>query len=375
MLIPFIDLTPQHKEIKKEIDKAIKTVIKKNDFILGEDVQLFEKEFAEFCGCSYAVGVSSGTAALFLALKSIGVCEEDEVIIPSFTFIATAFSVSYTGAKPVFVDIDERTYNIDPSQIKKSITKNTKAIIPVHLFGQPANMHEIIKIAKEHNLKVIEDAAQSHGAAIKTSAEKWRKTGSMGDIACFSFYPTKNMGGMGDAGIITTNNKDIYHKLLLLRNYGRTSKYEHSLIGYNSRLDSLQAAILRIKLKKLNQWNTMRVETANIYNKLLKDTAGVSIPYKNEYMKHIYHAYCIRVKNRDELFEQFRNNRIGTIIYYPVPLHLQKVYASLGYKKGDLPVSEKISDDIISLPIYPHIKEKQVKFVVEIIKKSLLRRN
>ncbi len=371
MKVPFIDLTPQHKEIKKEIDKIIKSVIKKNDFILGEETRLFEKEFAEFCGCLYAVGVSSGTAALFLALKSIGVGETDEVLIPSFTFIATAFSVSYTGARPVFIDIDEHTYNIDPNKIKKSITKNTKAIIPVHLFGQPANMPEIIKIAKEYNLKVIEDSAQAHGASIKMPIEKWQKAGSIGDIGCFSFYPTKNMGGMGDAGIVTTNNKDIYQKLLLLRNYGRTAKYEHAFIGYNSRLDSLQAAILRIKLKKITQWNDTRIKTADIYNNLLKDTADVIIPYKNEYARHIYHAYCIRVKNRDKLFEEFKNNNIGTIIYYPLPLHLQKVYANLGYKKGDFPVSEKISQDIISLPIYPYIKEKQVKFVVEVIKKTV----
>lgn len=368
MNVPFIDLRPQHRVIKKQINKAIQSVIEKNDFILGEEVGLFEKEFAEFCGCAYAVGVGSGTAALFLALRSLGIGRGDEVIVPAFTFIATAFSVSYTGATPVFADVNEDTYNIDPEQINNIITKKTKAIIPVHLFGQPANMPEIIKISREQNLKIIEDAAQAHGAVIRMDDGEWRKIGSIGDIGCFSFYPTKNMGGMGDAGMVVTNNQAIYERLLLLRNYGRTSKYEHTLLGYNSRLDSLQAAILRIKLKKLDQWNQMRRETAGIYNKMLKDVKGITIPYKDECIKHVYHAYCIRAEKRDELFEEFKNNKIGTIIYYPVPLHLQKVYAGLGYKRGDFPVSERISNEIISLPIYPYIKEKQVRFVAETIR-------
>lgn len=371
MNVPFIDLQPQHRAIKRQINKAVQSVIDKNDFILGEEVRLFEKEFAEFCGCAYAAGVGSGTAALFLALKSLGIGKGDEVIVPTFTFIATAFTVSYTGATPVFADIDENTYNIDPGQINKVITRNTRAIIPVHLFGQPANMQGILKIAREQNLKVVEDAAQAHGAAIKIENGEWRKAGAIGDIGCFSFYPTKNMGGMGDAGIAVTNNPALYEKLLLFRNYGRTSKYEHTLVGYNSRLDSLQAAVLRIKLKKLDQWNELRKETANLYNKLLRDTPGIVIPYEDRSARHIYHAYCPRVKQRDKLFERFKNNRIGTIIYYPLPLHLQKVYTDLGYKKGDFPISEKISDEIISLPIYPYIKEKQVRFVAEVIKDVL----
>lgn len=370
MNVPFIDLALQHKEIRKQIDKSIRSVIDRNDFILGKESALFEKEFAEYCGCVYAVGVSSGTAALFLALKGLGVGKGDEVIVPVFTFIATAFGVSYTGAKPVFVDVDEKTYNIDPVRIKEAVTRKTKAIIPVHLFGQPADMPEIVNICRERNLKIIEDAAQAHGAAIKMPDNKWHKAGSIGDIGCFSFYPTKNMGGMGDAGMVVTDDKYVYQKILLLRNYGSVSRYEHISVGYNTRLDGIQAAVLRLKLRKLDRWNGLRIKTAESYNRQLKDAQGIIIPYKDERVRHIYHAYCIRAEKRDELLRRFRNNRIGTIIYYPSPLHLQKAFADLGYKKGDFPAAEKIAQEIISLPIYPHINEKQIAWVVKTIKKG-----
>jgi dTDP-4-amino-4,6-dideoxygalactose transaminase len=368
MVIQFSDLYAQHKELDKEIKKAINKVIKKSDFILGEDVRLFEEEFAKFCHSRYAVGVSSGTAALFLALSALGIKEGDEVIVPAFTYIATAFAVSYTGAKPVFVDIREDTYNIDADKIKKAITKNTRAIIPVHLYGQPADMPRILKIAKEHNLKVIEDAAQAHGASIKMPNGKWKVCGGIGDVGCFSFYPSKNLGAMGDAGIITTDNEETYRKLLMLRDYGRVSKYEHAVIGYNARLDTLQAAILRLKLKRLDAWNKMRREAAERYNNLLKDLGGVVIPYVSMSVKHVYHVYAIRVKKRDELALLLKKNGIGAIVHYPIPLHLQEAYRGLGYKKGDFPVSEKVAQEIISLPMHPHLKENQIKYVVGVIK-------
>jgi dTDP-4-amino-4,6-dideoxygalactose transaminase len=371
MKVPLSNLSLQHKEIRKEINKAINNVIKRNDFILGNEVNLFEKEFADFCSSQYAVGVSSGTAALFLALKSLDIKEGDEVIVPVFTFIATAFAVSYTGAKPVFVDIEERTYNIDVKKIEKAITKNTKAIIPVHLFGQPADMAEILKIAKVYNLKVIEDAAQAHGAEIRMSDNKWLKVGSLQDIGCFSFFPSKNLGAMGDAGAIVTNQEQIYKKLLILRNCGRVAKYEHRIIGYNARLDTLQAAILRIKLKKLDTWNKMRQRAADIYNELLKDIEGIIIPYAGADTKHVYHAYAIRTKKRDELLEKLKDRSIGTAVYYPKPLHLQEAYSGLGYKAGDFPVAEKISQEIISLPMYAHIKKAQIKSVVKTVKETL----
>jgi len=368
--IPFIDLGAQHKEIKKELDRVIKKVMERNDFILGEDVRLFEKEFAGYCGSRFAVGVSSGTAALFLALKSLGVGANDEVIVPDFTFIATALAVSYTGAKPVFVDIEEDTYNIDTEKIKKVITKNTKVIIPVHLFGQPANMPEILKLAKEYNLKVIEDACQAHGATIKMPDGDWKKAGSLADAGCFSFYPSKNLGGFGDGGMITTDNEEIYQLLAKLRDCGRASKYEHDVIGYNSRLDTLQAAILRVKLRKLDEWNNMRQGAASLYDKLLKE-ADIMTPYVSAFAKHVYHAYAVRSKKRDQIIQKLKDDDVGAAIYYHIPLHLQKAYAHLGYKSGDFPISEKISQEIVSLPIYPHLKKEQIGFVVKAIKEVL----
>ena len=375
MKIPFCDLHAQHKEIRKEINQAIDKVIKRGDFILGEEVRLFEEEFARYCNSQFAVGVSSGTDALFLALASLGLAEADEVIVPAFTYIATSLAVSYTGAKPVFVDISGDTYNIDAGKIKKAITENTKAIIPVHLYGQPANMPEILKLAKVYNLKVIEDAAQAHGAGyklkIKLGKLKIKKVGSIGDIGCFSFYPSKNLGALGDAGMVVTNNKEIYEKLLKLRDYGRSSKYEHILIGYNARLDTLQAAILRIKLKRINKWNQMRAQAAGIYDELLGDIKGLITPYLSPGLEHVYHVYAIRVDSRDELSQKLKGKGISTIIHYPIPLHLQPAYKKFGYKKGDFPVAEKVAKQILSLPMYPHLKEKQIRYIVNSIKDIL----
>jgi len=370
-VIPFADLRAQHKQIKVEIKNAVSRVIQRGDFILGEDVVLFEKEFAKFCQSRYAVGVSSGTAALFLALVSLGIKEGDEVIVPDFTYIATALAVSYTKAKPVFVDIEEDYYNIDATKIRKAITRNTKAIIPVHLYGQPANMPEIKRIAQEYNLKVIEDAAQAHGANLQTADGIRHMAGSIADIGCFSFYPSKNLGALGDGGMVTTNSDEVYKKLLSLRDYGRISKYEHEIIGYNSRLDTLQAAILRAKLKRLNTWNKMRQQAAGVYNKLFKGTRGVVTPRVSASVEHVYHAYVIRVKERNKVLEALKKNKIAAIIHYPIPLHLQQAYKDLGYKKGDFPLAEKIAGQILSLPMYPHLKAAQIKFVVDTIKGAL----
>lgn len=367
MRVPFLDIGAQHKGLKKEISSAINRVIERGDFILGKEVSIFEKEFAKVCKVKYALGVSSGTAALFLALKARGLKEGEEVIVPAFTYIATAFAVSYCGVKPVFVDIDEKTYNIDAGKIKSAITDKTRAIIPVHLYGQPADMAEIWKISREYNLVVIEDAAQAHGASIKMADGKWLPVGSIGDVACFSFYPTKNLGGMGDGGMITTNSDKIYKKLLMLRDYGRISRYEHAVIGYNSRLDTLQAAVLSVKLRHLQGWNKMRQEAAAIYDRLLENSK-VTIPFVGSCVKHVYHAYAVRSKKRDDLMQKFKERGIGSIIYYPLPLHLQKAYEELGYKQGDFPVAERIAKEIISLPIFPHIKNKQIKFVADTIK-------
>lgn len=370
MKILFADLKLQHKEINKDIIQAIRKVIARNDFILGEEVSLFEQEFARFCNSRYAIGVSSGTEALFLALLSLNIGQGDEVIVPAFTYIASALAISYTGAMPVFADIDERTYNIDVSKIKDAITGKTKAIIPVHLYGQPADMPAIVKIAKEYNLKVIEDAAQAHGAEIKADGQV-SKVGSIGDIGCFSFYPSKNLGALGDGGMITTNNEAVYKKVCMLRDYGRVSKYEHHILGYNSRLDTIQAAVLRLKLRKLDKWNTMRIKAVSIYNEYLKGIDGIVTPYVDTSVKHVYHVYAIRSSKRDMLVNTLKDNGISAIIHYPIPVHLQKAYAHLGYKIGDFPVAEKVSPEIVSLPMYPHIKETQIKFVAETIRKVM----
>lgn len=366
MKVPFADLSAQYKEIKKEVRKSLDKHFLKSDFILGEDVGLFEKEFAKFSQARFAVGVNSGTDALFLALLSIGVKEGDEVILPAFTFIATALAVSFTGAKPVFVDIREDTYNIDVEKIKPAITKKTKAIIPVHLYGQPADMREINKIAKKYNLKVIEDAAQAHGAKYKN-----RRCGSIGDIGCFSFYPSKNLGAFGDGGMTITNNRNLYEKLLMLRDYGRKGKYEHIIKGRNSRLDTVQAIILRAKLKRLDKWNRMRAKNASFYNRILKKENKTITPTALKDRSHIYHVYAVRVSKRDKVFELLRKRGVGVIIHYPIPLHLQKAYKELKYKRGDFPVAEKIAREIISLPMFPHLTKKQIRFTVSQLRQVL----
>jgi dTDP-4-amino-4,6-dideoxygalactose transaminase len=369
MKVPFLDLKKQQKQIEAEIEQAIKKVEKRSDFILGEDVGSFEREFAAYCGTSLAVGVNSGTDALFLSLVAMGIGPGDEVIVPDFTFIATANAVSYTGAKPVFADIDGKTYNIDPQKIRKAITRRTKAIIPVHLFGQCADMGPVMSIAGKYGLKVIEDACQAHGALYKPRAGK---AGSIGDAGCFSFYPTKNLGGFGDGGLVVTDNLKLYDKLKVLRDCGRNpkSRYEHSTVGYNSRLDTVQAAVLRVKLKYLDQWNRMRRYNAGLYDKLLAGELNIIKPRVAEYSEHVYHIYAVRVKNRDDLAELLRAKGIGAMVNYPIPLHRQPAYKGLGYRKGDFPVAEKVCREIISLPMHPLLAKEEIKYVADVLIKS-----
>lgn len=366
--IPFSDLRRMHKEIEASLCKASAHVIKEGNYILGKEVAIFEREFARFCHSRFAAGVSSGTAALFLALASLKIKEGDEVILPSFTYIATALAVSYLGAKPVFVDINEDDYTIDIEKIPSAITKRTKAIIPVHLYGQCARMQEILAIAKRFGLKVVEDAAQAHGASIKMDNGVWHLAGALSDAGCFSFYPAKNLGALGDGGIVVTDDEQTYRNLLKLRDYGRVSRYEHELIGYNSRLDTLQAAFLSIKLKKLNSWNAMRRKVAGYYSALLKDVKGVKVPYERLDARHVYHVYVIRAKRRDDMLQKLSDRGIGVLIHYPVALHLQKAYAFLGYHSGDFPVAERVAQEVLSLPMHPFISKAQVKLVCAAIR-------
>ncbi|MCX7927313.1 MAG: DegT/DnrJ/EryC1/StrS family aminotransferase [Candidatus Omnitrophica bacterium] len=371
--VNFLDVQQHLNKIFFSIKKVLLEVFKRNDFILGEDVFEFERCFSRYCGYSFAVGLNSGTDALFLSLKALDIGEGDEVIVPVFTFIATANAVSYTGARPVFVDIDEKTYTIDSEKIEKAITKKTKAIIPVHLFGQCANMSVIMKIAKKYRLHVIEDACQAHGAQYyfrNGRKIKTVKAGAIGDVGCFSFYPTKNLGGFGDGGMAVTNKRTLYRRLLQLRDCGRISRYKHAIIGYNSRLDTLQAAGLLVKLNYLDEWNRRRKQIASWYFDLLKDSK-VILPCCADYSSHVYHIFAVRVPKRDKVAEFLSSCQIGTAIHYPIPLHLQPAYKFLGYKKGDFPVAEKISQSILSLPMHPFLTKKQVIFVAQKLKEAI----
>jgi dTDP-4-amino-4,6-dideoxygalactose transaminase len=366
MKVPFVDLLPQYKEIKKEINVGLKNVFEKANFILGQEVKDFENEFAQYCDAKYGIGVNSGTDALHLALRALGIKEGDEVIVPAFTFIATALAVSYTGAKPVFVDIEEDIYNIDPEKIKNAITPRTKAILPVHLYGQAANLKEILGVANAQNVPVIEDCAQAHGALYQN-----KKIGSFGTAGCFSFYPTKGLGAFGDGGMIVTSDESFYKKVLMLRDYGRKDRYEHIIKGYNSRLDTVQAVVLSAKLKRFDEWNKKRVEASQYYNKFLRKIKGVIAPVTRSDRTHVFQTFAIRTQRRDEVCQKLQASEIGALIHYPIPLHLQPAYAELGYKQGDFPVSEKVASEILSIPMFPHISKKQIGYVCTTLKEFL----
>jgi len=366
MNVPFIDFSEQYHEIKDEIDVGLRDVFQTGSFILGPREKAFESEFAAYCDSQYCVGLNSGTDALFFALLSLGVGKGDEVILPTHTFIATALCVSYAGAKPVFVDMDEDTYNMSPEAFKKAITPKTKAVIPVHIYGQSADMKEICSIARAKGIKIVEDAAQAHGALYDG-----KKIGSLGDVACFSFYPTKSLGAFGDGGAVVTNDATIYEKALMYRDYGRQGRYEHKVKGFNSRLDTLQAVILSAKLKRLDKWNKMRGEMGNYYCKVLGSIKEVQAPQIKPDRTHIFQTFVVRVKDRDRILEALKKEGIGVLIHYPIPLHLQEAYKDLGYKRGDFPVAEKVADEILSLPMFPHISKKQIDYVCDKLGKVL----
>ncbi len=374
MQIPFFDLKKQFTLLEKEIKSALDEVFKTQQFILGPNVDALEKTIASYCRTKYAIGVASGSDALLLSLMSLGIGTGDEVIIPPFTFFATAGSVSRLGAIPVFVDIDPDTYNIDPSKIEERITPKTKAIIPVHLFGQCADMAPILRIAKEREIYVIEDAAQALGAEYKPDKNSYpRRAGEMGDLGCLSFYPTKNLGAFGDGGMVVTNNPSLAERIQLLRAHGSKPKYFHKLIGINSRLDAIQAAILNVKFKYLDKWTEKRQKRAERYNELFQElissVEGFKIPVIQYENRHIFNQYVIRVPQRDSLKRFLESEGIGTDIYYPLPLHIQECYSFLGYGRGDLPVSEKASEEVLALPIYPELTDEEQVMIVDKIKK------
>lgn len=359
--VPFVDLKAQYACIKQEIDQAIEQVLSRNDFILGQDVALFEEEFAKFCDAKYAIGVDSGTSALELALRALGIGPGDEVITAANTFIATTLAISYTGATPVLVDCDAQTYNLDVTLLEQAITSRTKAILPVHLYGQPADMDPILEIARQHGLTVLEDACQAHGARYKG-----KRVGALGEIAAFSFYPGKNLGAYGDGGMITTNDPAIAEAVRMLRDYGQSGKYHHLIKGYNRRLDTLQAAVLRVKLKYLDSWNKARHAHAKRYNQILAGSAVVT-PIEAKYAESVYHLYVIRVKDRDGLQAYLKEKGISTGIHYPTPIHLQPAYSDLPYKEGSFPITEKYALEGLSLPMYAELTPDLIAYVVNSI--------
>ena len=364
MFVPLVDLVGEYHKLREPIQKAIQWVLESGRFILGPNVEALEAEIAAYMGTKYAVGVASGTDALLLALVAAGVGTGDEVITTPFTFIATAEVISHLGGRPVFVDIDPKTYNIDTKQIRARISGKTKAIIPVHLYGQPADMDPILELASEYGLKVIEDCAQAIGAEYRG-----KKVGSLGNAGALSFFPSKNLGCYGDGGMVLTNNEEIYTKVQQLRNHGSEQKYVHSMLGFNSRLDELQAAILRVKLHEVDQDRNLRREKAEEYTHRL--SGMVTTPYQEDFALHVYNQYTIRVKNRSEIQEGLRAKGVATAIHYPIPLHKQQVYQNLNYADDDLPESVAASKEVLSLPIFPSITSEQISYVCQSLEELL----
>ncbi len=378
MNVPFLDLKVQYKQIEHEVVPMVTEAMANGAFIGGTQVLGFEKEFAEFCDSKYCAGLNSGTDALRFALLAVGVGPGDEVITVPNTFIATTEAISQVGATPVFVDIDERTYNMDPQKLEdflksrfkpqaSSLKPTPKAVIPVHLYGQPADMDPIMEIAQKNNIIVIEDACQAHGALYKN-----RKAGSLGTIGCFSFYPGKNLGAYGEGGAIVTQDEQIASKIRMIRDHGQAKKYFHDIEGYNGRLDAIQAGVLRIKLRRLSDWNKSRRENAAYYNELLSKVNGVTLPVEADFARSVYHLYVILVDDREGLQQFLSDKGIGTGLHYPLPLHLQKAYAHLGYKEGSFPVTESVAKRLISLPMFPELTREQIEYVAESIREFML---
>lgn len=359
MKVPFLDLKIQYETIKNEIAVALQEVLNKTAFAGGPFVAQFEKDYANFCQSSYAIGVGSGTSALWMTLLGMEIGPGDEVITVPNTFIATVEAISFCGAKPVFVDIDRATYNMDPNLLESAITPKTKAIIPVHLYGQMADMDPIMKIARAHNLSVIEDACQAHGATYKG-----RVAGTIGDAGCFSFYPGKNLGAYGEAGAIVTSNDQLDQKIRILRDHGQSKKYHHKFIGWNARMDGFQGAVLSVKLKHLSEWNEARRQNAKLYHGLLNGFENIVLPKEADYNKHIYHVYSLRMKNRDAVIDGLSKKDIHCGIHYPVPIHLTEAYQYLGLKKGAFPIAEEYAEELISLPMFAELTKAQIEHVV-----------
>ncbi|MGJ3238471.1 MAG: DegT/DnrJ/EryC1/StrS family aminotransferase [Anaerolineae bacterium] len=357
--VPFVDLQAQYQTIKEDVNEATLAVFERGDFIQGQDVKLFEEQFAEFCGVTYAVGMDSGLSAIDMALRAFDIGEGDEVITVANTYIATALGISAAGAQPVLVDCDPITYNIDTNLIEAAITERTRAIIPVHLYGQTVDMDPILKIAKRHNLHVFEDAAQAHGAYYKG-----QRAGSMSDAAMFSFYPGKNLGAYGDAGMVITNDEEVVKKLRMLGNYGQSKKYHHDIKGYNRRLDSVQAAVLRVKLQHIDAWNAKRAEHATYYSEQLQDT-HYHLPTVAEDSTSVWHLYVIRTQKRDQLQQYLADHNISTGIHYPVPIHLQPAYSELSLPEGTFPYSEQYATESLSLPMFAEMTHEQREHVVQ----------
>jgi dTDP-4-amino-4,6-dideoxygalactose transaminase len=359
MSVPFLDLRQGYLELKAELDGAVARVLDAGWYILGPEVEAFEAEFAAYCGAQYSVGVANGLNALHLALLALGVSAGDEVIVPSNTYIATWLAVSQCGAVPVPVEPDQQTFNIDPARIEAAITTHTRVIMPVHLHGMPADIDPILAIARRHGLKVVEDAAQAHGARYKG-----RRVGAHGDIVAWSFYPSKNLGAFGDGGAITTNSADIADRIRVLRNYGSREKYTNEILGFNSRLDTLQAAILRVKLAYLEQWNARRRAIANLYQQEL-GRANFCLPQVPDWAEPVYHLYVIRHPRRDDLQRALGKAGVGTFIHYPIPPHLQEAYRFAGWSLGAFPIAERLADEVLSLPMGPHLSIQQAEAVVD----------
>ncbi len=388
MKVPFLDLKAQYLPIREEIRDAIQQVLDSTAFAGGPFVAQFENDFASFCGCDHAVGVGSGTEALWLCLLALGIGPGDEVITVPNSFIATAEAISFCGAAPVFVDVDEHTYNMDPNRLEDYLRKRDRnsavrsretgngnlksslprpgAVIPVHLFGQMADMDPILEIARKYGLLVIEDACQAHGAEYKG-----KRAGSMGVAGCFSFYPGKNLGAYGEAGAVITNNAGFASKIRMLRDHGQSKKYFHDVIGWNNRMDGIQGAILQTKLKHLPEWNEARIRNARLYDELLSRTEGIILPRQAEHARHIYHIYAIRVKNRDRVLDHLAQQGIGCGIHYPIPIHLQEAYRSMELKKGSFPVAEECAGEFLSLPMFPELTREQIEYVTDQVKRAV----
>jgi dTDP-4-amino-4,6-dideoxygalactose transaminase len=362
--LPLVDLKAQHAAIVEELEAATARVITEADFVLGADVTAFEDEFAKYCEAAHVVGLDSGLSALELGMRALGIGPGDEVITPAGSFIASSSAISFTGATPVWVDVDPRTYNLDPDLLLDAITERTKAIMVVHLYGQPAEMDRILQIGRDHGLIVIEDACQSHGARYRG-----RRTGSMGDFAAFSFYPSKNLGAYGDAGALTTNDPELAERVRMMRNYGQRAKYEHVYLAWNRRLDTIHAAVLRVKLRHLDAWNESRRRIAALYRDMLAGCA-VRLPYSQPEIEHVYHLYVIQADDRDRLQAELAARNIGTGIHYPVPIHLQPAYRSAGFGPGSFPVTEAAAKRVLSLPMYPEMTDTDVRRVAELVSSS-----